>query len=75
MGIFRVGIFQRGIFLELFFHYCIKEWNNLSEELRKIKSAVQFKTKVLTFIKPKENSFFKIHDINRIKAVKPCQIA
>ena len=55
------------IFEPFFFSYCIKEWNNLSEELRKIKSTVQFKTKILSFIRPKENSIFKIHDINGIK--------
>ena len=51
------------IFESSFFPY----WNNLSEKLRKIKSTVQFKTKILSFIKPKENSIFKIHDINGIK--------
>ena len=55
------------IFESSFFPYCIKEWNHLSEELRKIKSTVQFKTKILSFIRPKENSIFKIHDINGIK--------
>ena len=57
-----------------FFSYCIKEWNNLSEELLKIKSTVQFKMKILSFIRPKENSIFKIHDRNGIKATKPSQI-
>ena len=55
------------MFESSFFPYCIKERNNLSEELRKIKSTVQFKTKILSFIRPKENSIFKIHDINGIK--------
>ena len=43
------------------------EWNNLIEELRKIKSTVQFKTKILSFIRLKENSIFKIQNINGIK--------
>ena len=55
------------IFESSFFPYCIKERNNLSEELRKIKSTVQFKTKILSFIRSKENSIFKIDDINGIK--------
>ena len=55
------------IFESSFFPYCIIEWNNLSEEFRKIKSTDQFKTKILSFIRPKENSIFKIHDINGIK--------
>ena len=41
-----------------------------SEELRKIKSTVQFKTKILSFIRLQENSVFKIHDINGIKLLK-----
>ena len=55
------------IFESSFFPYCIKEWNNLSEELRKIKSTDQFKTKILCFIRHKENSIFKVRDINGIK--------
>ena len=58
---------EQKCFESSFFPYCIKEWNNLSEELRKIKSTVQFKTKILSFIRPKENSIFKIFDINGIK--------
>ena len=55
------------MFESSFFPYCIKEWNNLSEEFRKIKSTDQFKAKILSFIRPKENSIFKIYDINGIK--------
>ena len=58
----RTKIFESSVF-----PYCITEWNNLSEEVRKIKSTAQFKTKILSFIRPKENSIFKIHDINGIK--------
>ena len=43
------------------------EGNILIEELRKIKSTVQFKRKILSFIRSKENSIFKIHDINGLK--------
>ena len=46
------------IFESSFFPYCIKEWNNFCEELRKIKSD---------FNRLKENSIFKIHDINGIE--------
>ena len=58
----RTKIFESSVF-----PYCITEWNNVSEELWKIKSTAQFKTKILSFIRPKENSIFKIHDINGIK--------
>ena len=57
-----------------FFPYCIKEWNNLNEESRKIKSTVQFKMNILSFIRPKENSIFKIHDTNGYQASEACQI-
>ena len=55
------------IFESSFSPYCIKEWNNVSEELRKIKSTVQFKIKIISVIRPKKTSIFKIHDINGIK--------
>ena len=54
---------QKYLFESFFFPYCIKEWNNLSEELLKIESTVQFKTKILSFIRPKDNWVFKIPDI------------
>ena len=58
------------IFELSFFPYCIKGRNNLSEELQKIKLTVQFKTKILSFIRSKENSVIKIHDINGIKLLE-----
>ena len=51
------------IFELSFFPYYIKKWNNLSEEP---KPTVQFKMKIISFIRPKENSIFKIHDTNGI---------
>ena len=57
------------IFDSFIFPYCINERNNLSDKLREIKSTVPFKTKILSFIRPKENSIFKIHDINGIKVI------
>ena len=43
-----------------FFLIVLKEWNNLSEELRKITSTVQFKTKILSFIRPKKTQFLRL---------------
>ena len=67
-GVYRTGLanqknlrpfsIRTKIFESSFFPYCIKEWNNFCEELRKIKSD---------FIRLKENSIFKIHDINGIE--------
>ena len=43
-----------------FFLIVLKEWNDLSEELRKITSTVQFKTKILSFIRPKKTQFLRL---------------
>ena len=59
----------------LFFPFCIKDWNNLSVELQEIKSAVQFKTKILSFIRSKEISIFNIHDTNDIKLLDRLRLA
>ena len=53
------------IFGSFSFSHCIEDWNNLGEELRKFELTIQFKTKILSFIRCKENSVFKIHDTNR----------
>ena len=59
---FRQFSTRTKIFESSFFPYCIKEWNNLREDLQKLESKVHFKTKILSFIRPKENSIFKVHD-------------
>ena len=64
---FRQFCIRTKKFESSFFPYCIKEWNNISEEIRKIESTIRFKTNILSFIRPKEKSFFKILDTNRIK--------
>ena len=51
----------------LSFLIALKSEINISEELWKIESTVQFKTKIFSFIRPIENSIFQIHDINGIK--------
>ena len=55
------------IFETSFYPYCLKEWSNLSEEIRNIVSLNKFKKTILNFIRPKENSVFAIHDTNGIK--------
>ena len=40
-----------------FYPYCLKEWSNLSEEIRNIVSLNKFKKTILNFIRPKENSY------------------
>ena len=54
-------------FESFFFPYCAKEWGNLSEELRNIESINTFKSSILHFVRPRENSVFAVHDINGLK--------
>ena len=50
-----------------FFPHCVEAWGNVSEELRNINSTNTFKTSILNFIRPRENSVFEIHGINGVK--------
>ena len=50
-----------------FFPHCVEAWGNLSEELRNINSLNTFKTSILYFVRPRENSVFEVHDINGVK--------
>ena len=55
------------IFESSFFPHCAEAWENLSEELRNINSINKFKTSILNFVRPRENSVFEVHDINGVK--------
>ena len=55
------------IFESSFFPHCAEAWGNLSEELRNINSINTFKTSILNFVRPTENSVFQVHDINGVK--------
>ena len=50
-----------------FFPHCAETWGNLSEELRNINSINTFKSCILNFVRPRENSVFEVHDINGVK--------
>ena len=50
-----------------FFPFCVKEWGNLSGELRNIDSIKKFKLSILNFVRPREYSVFPVHDINDLK--------
>ena len=50
-----------------FFPHCAEAWRNLSDKLRNIDSMNTFKSSILNFVKPRENSVFAVHDINRVK--------
>ena len=50
-----------------FYPYSIKQWCALSEEIRNIVSVNKFKETIISFIRPKENSVFAIHDTKGLK--------
>ena len=58
---------RRKVFNLSFYPYSIKEWFSLSEEIRNIVSVNKFKEIILSFIRPKENSVFAIHDTKGVK--------
>ena len=50
-----------------FFPHCTVAWGNLREKLRNIDSINTFKSSILNFIRPRENSVFAVYDINGVK--------
>ena len=50
-----------------FYPYSIKEWCAFSEEIRNIVSVNKFKEIIFSFIRPKENFVFAIHDTKGLK--------
>ena len=50
-----------------FYPYTIKEWCAFSEEIRNIVSVNKFKEIIFSFIRPKENFVFAIHDTKGLK--------
>ena len=49
-----------------FFSHCAEAWGNLSEELRNINSINTFKSSILNFVRPRENSVFAVDDISGV---------
>ena len=54
-------------FESFLYPYCFKEWNNLSKKIRNIELEDKSKKTFLSFNRPKENSFFAVHDTNSVK--------
>ena len=50
-----------------FFPHRAQVWGNLSGELRNIYLINTFKSSILNFVRPRENSVFAVHDINGVK--------
>ena len=59
--------FRTEYFANSFFRYAIKEWNNLSPEIRKSVSYEVFKNSLLKLIKPSPNSLLSVSDSLGIK--------
>ena len=55
------------IFESSFFPHYAEAWGNLSKELRNINSINAFKTSILNFLRPTENSVFEVYHINLFK--------
>ena len=54
-------------FESYFFPHCAEAWGNLSDKLRNIDSMNTFKSSILNFVKPRENSVFAVHNVNGVK--------
>ena len=50
-----------------FLPHCAEAWGNLSDKLRNIDSMNTFKSSILNFVKPRENSVFAVHNVNGVK--------
>ena len=50
-----------------FFPHCAEAWGNLSVELRNVSLINTFKSCIRSFVRPRENSVFEVHDINGVK--------
>ena len=50
-----------------FYPYSVKQWCALSKEIRNILSGNKFKETIISFIRPKENSVFAIHNTKGLK--------
>ena len=54
-------------FASCFFPYCVNEWNKFSGEIREITTISKLKKELLSYIRPKNNPIYRIHDPNGLK--------
>ena len=54
-------------FAGCFFPYCVNEWNKFSGEIREITTISKFKKELLSYIRPKNNPIYRIHDPSGLK--------
>ena len=61
-------------YVNSFFPYCIKEWNNLDDSVKSLPSLMCFKEYLNKFIRPKGNSFYGIKDVIGIKLLTKIRV-
>jgi len=57
-----------------FFPFCIKNWNNLDNNIKSLPSLNEFKTKICTFIRPKARLLFVTHDQFALKILTKIRV-
>ena len=57
-----------------FFPYCIKEWENLSDEIKISASLAEFKRKIISFIRPQGHPIFGILDIKGTRILNKLRV-
>ena len=60
---------RHNFFRNSFFPSAVIEWNKLESRLRKVKSFIDFKKNILSFIRPKANSLFNCNSSKGLKFV------
>ena len=54
----------------VFFPFCLKEWNQLNDDFKKIESIKKFKEMLIKVIRTKENSVFGFYDTKLLTRLK-----
>ena len=61
-------------FANSFFPFCLSEWNTLDDSIKEPTSISQFKSKLNSLIRPKENSVYSIRDNSGIKLLTKIRV-
>ena len=54
-------------FVSTYFQNCIKEWNQLDVYIRSSQTISELKRKLIQLVRPKNQSYFGVHDIEGIR--------
>ena len=61
-------------FANSFFPFCLSEWNSLDDSIKASPSLSEFKSKLISLIRPKGNSFYSIRDNSGIKLLTKIRV-